>query len=54
MGLPVKPSRNMHYLLKPLVRLMRTMHDSELKLAIIGGFLFFIAGLLDLLRLMKL
>jgi hypothetical protein len=26
------------------------MHDSELKLAIIGGFLFFIAGLLDLLR----
>jgi hypothetical protein len=28
------------------------MNDSELKLAIIGGFLFFLAGLLDLLRLM--
>jgi hypothetical protein len=41
----------MHYLLKPLVRAMRTMPDSELKLAIIGGFLFFLAALLDLLAL---
>jgi hypothetical protein len=43
----------MHYLLKPLVRALRHMNDSELKLAIIAGFLFFVAGLLDLLRLMK-
>jgi hypothetical protein len=43
----------MHYLLKPILRAMRKMHDSELKLAIIAGFLFFVAGLLDLLRLME-
>jgi Kef-type K+ transport system membrane component KefB len=42
----------MHYLLKPLLRSMRKMDDNELKLAIIGGFLFALAGLLDLLRLM--
>jgi hypothetical protein len=29
---------------------MRKMDDSELKLAIIGGILFFLAGLLDMLR----
>jgi Kef-type K+ transport system membrane component KefB len=42
----------MHYLIKPLFRAMRKMNDSELKLAIIGGLLFALAGLLDLLRLM--
>ena len=41
----------MHCLLKPLVRALRTMPDSELKLAIIGGFLFALAGLLDLYRM---
>jgi hypothetical protein len=41
----------MHYFLKPLVRAMRKMDDSELTLAIIGGVLFALAGLLDLLRL---
>jgi Kef-type K+ transport system membrane component KefB len=41
----------MHYFLKPLVRAMRKLDDSELKLAIIGGVLFSLAGLLDLLRL---
>jgi Kef-type K+ transport system membrane component KefB len=39
----------MHYFLKPLLRAMRKMDDSELKLAIIGGMLFSIGGLLDLL-----
>ena len=43
----------MHYLLKPLLRAMRRLNDSELKLAIIGGFLFALAGLLDLLRLLE-
>jgi hypothetical protein len=38
----------MHYLLKPLLRAMRRLNDSELKLAIIGGLLFALAGLLDL------
>jgi hypothetical protein len=32
------------------MRALRTMTDSELKLAIIIGFLLFIAGFLDLLR----
>jgi hypothetical protein len=44
----------MHYLLKPLLRALRQLNDSELKLAIIGGFLLVIAGLLDLLRLLEL
>jgi hypothetical protein len=35
--------------LKPLVRALRKMNDRELKLSIMGGFLFFIAALLDLL-----
>jgi hypothetical protein len=39
----------MHYLLKPMIRALRKMDDSELKLAIIGGALFSLAGLLDLL-----
>jgi hypothetical protein len=43
----------MHYFLKPLVRALRTMHDSELKLAIILGFLLFVTELLDLLRIME-
>jgi hypothetical protein len=37
------------YTLKPLIRAMRHMHDSELKLAIIIGIMLCIAGLLDLL-----
>jgi hypothetical protein len=41
----------MHYFLKPMIRALRKMNDSELKLAIIGGVLFSLAGLLDLLRL---
>jgi hypothetical protein len=41
----------MHYLLKPLLRAMRRLNDSELKLAIIGGLLFALAGLLDLYRM---
>jgi hypothetical protein len=44
----------MRYLLNPLLQAMEKLNDSELKLAIIGGFLFFLAGLLDLLRLLKL
>jgi hypothetical protein len=40
----------MHYLLKPLIRALRTMNDSELKLTIILGFLLFAAGCLDLYR----
>jgi Kef-type K+ transport system membrane component KefB len=40
----------MHYLLKPLVRVMRRMNDRELALSIILGFLLALAGLLDLLR----
>ena len=40
----------MHYLLKPLIRALRKMNDSELKLTIILGFLLFVAGLLDLYR----
>jgi Kef-type K+ transport system membrane component KefB len=43
----------MHYLLKPLIRTLHKMNDSELKLAIIGGMLFSLAGLLDLLRLLE-
>jgi hypothetical protein len=38
----------MHYFLKPLVRTMRRLNDSELRLAIIGSVLFALAGLLDL------
>ena len=34
---------------KPLLRAMRNMNGSELKLATIGGVLFSLAGLLDLL-----
>ena len=41
----------MHYLLKPLLRAMRHLNDRELKLAIIGGLLFALAGLLDLYRM---
>jgi hypothetical protein len=37
----------MHYLLKPMIRAMRRLHDSELRLALIGGLLIAIAGLLD-------
>jgi Kef-type K+ transport system membrane component KefB len=40
----------MHYLLKPLIRALHKMNDSELKLTIILGFLLFAAGLLDLYR----
>jgi hypothetical protein len=40
----------MHYFLKPLLQALRHLNDSELKLAIIGGFLFALASLLDLLR----
>jgi hypothetical protein len=43
----------MHYFLKPLIRALHHLNDSELKLAIIGGFLFALAGLLDLLRLLE-
>ena len=43
------PTKFMHYFLKPLIRAMRRLNDSELKLAIIGGFLFSLAGCLDLL-----
>ena len=28
----------MHYLLNPLLRAMRRLHDSELRLTIIGGY----------------
>ena len=41
----------MHYFLKPLLRALHHMNDRELKLSIIGGMLFFLAGLFDLLRL---
>jgi hypothetical protein len=41
----------MHYFLKPLLQALRAMNDRELKLSIIIGFLLFIAGLLDLLRI---
>jgi Kef-type K+ transport system membrane component KefB len=41
----------MYYLLKPLLRALRRMNDRELLLSIIIGFLLFIAGLADLLRL---
>jgi hypothetical protein len=37
----------MPYLLKPLVRAMRTMKERELKLSFILGLLLFLAGLLD-------
>jgi Kef-type K+ transport system membrane component KefB len=40
----------MHYFLKPLLRAMRRMNDSELKLTIILGFVLALAGLLDLYR----
>jgi hypothetical protein len=40
----------MHYFLKPLIRALRHMNDSELRLTIILGFLLFLAGLLDLYR----
>jgi hypothetical protein len=42
----------MHYLLKPLLRVLRHMNDRELQLSIIGSFLFFLAGLLDLVRVL--
>ena len=42
----------MHYFLKPLVRALRKKNDSEFQLAIIGGVLFTLAGLLDLLRVL--
>jgi hypothetical protein len=38
----------MHYLLKPFWRALRTLNESELKLAFILGFLLFAAGILDL------
>jgi hypothetical protein len=38
----------MYYLLKPFSRALRTLNESELKLAFILGFLLFVAGLLDL------
>jgi Kef-type K+ transport system membrane component KefB len=38
----------MHYFLKPLLRVLRRMNDSELKLTIILGLLLVLAGLLDL------
>jgi Kef-type K+ transport system membrane component KefB len=41
----------MHYLLKPFFRALRQLDESELKLAFILGFLLFVAGLADLLRL---
>jgi hypothetical protein len=44
----------MHHFLKPLVRALRTMNDRELKLSIILGFLLFLAGLVELLRLLEL
>jgi Kef-type K+ transport system membrane component KefB len=40
----------MHYLLKPFIRALRHMNDSELKLTIILSFLLFAAGVLDLYR----
>ena len=40
----------MHYLLKPLVRAMRTLNDRELKLSIIIGIVLFVAGTLELLN----
>jgi hypothetical protein len=48
-----------NYISKPTINNLcitfwRTMPDSERKLAIIAGFLFFLAGLLDLLRLLEL
>jgi hypothetical protein len=39
---------HMHYL-KPLLRALRTLNESELKLAFILGFLLFVAGLAELL-----
>jgi Kef-type K+ transport system membrane component KefB len=40
----------MPYLLKPLVRALRTMNERELKLSFILGFLLFVAGILDVLH----
>jgi hypothetical protein len=42
----------MHYLLKPLVRALRTMNDRALVASIILGLLIFVAGVLDLLGIM--
>jgi hypothetical protein len=44
----------MHYLLKPLVRVMRRMNGRELTLSIILGFLLAIACLVELLGLLEL
>jgi hypothetical protein len=41
----------MHYLFKPMLQAMYNMNDGELKLSIILGLLLFLAGLLDLLRI---
>jgi hypothetical protein len=41
----------MRYFLKPLVRALRTTNDRELELSVILGFLHFVTGLLELLRL---
>ena len=49
----IKPKTKMYYLLKPLLRALRRMNDRELKLSIILGLVLFLAGLLDLLRLLK-
>jgi hypothetical protein len=43
----------MRYFLHPMLQAMCNMNDRELKLSIILGLLLFLAGLLDLLRIMK-
>ena len=39
----------MHYPLNPFLRALRRLDDNELKLALIGGLLYTLAGLLDVL-----
>jgi Kef-type K+ transport system membrane component KefB len=43
----------MHYLLKPLVRALRRMNDRELTLSVILGSVLALAGLADLLGLLR-
>jgi hypothetical protein len=42
----------MHYFVKPLILALRHMNDRELQLSVILGFLLFLAGFLDLIRLL--